>query len=256
MSQRRDEIAAYVAARGEVRIDDLVAAFGVSRMTIHRHVEELARLGVLRKLHGAVSAQPSGVYESLHGYRAGRHAAAKAALARAALAEITAGDALMLDDSTTLAALAPLLPGRGPLTVVTNSLGVMQALAGAEDIALITPGGAYHPTYHAFIGPLCETALAGLRANVALVSASAIDGMAALIQDGQVTRAKQAMLAAAARRVLLVDSSKFGRVALHKLAELTDFHAVFTDSALPGATAETLRAAGVPLHLVDIDDAE
>ncbi|MBJ6766278.1 hypothetical protein JGU66_36500, partial [Myxococcaceae bacterium JPH2] len=75
---------------------------------------------------------------------------------RAALAEITAGDALMLDDSTTLAAFAPLLPGRGPLTVVTNSLGVMQALAGAEDIALITPGGAYHPTYHAFIGPLCE----------------------------------------------------------------------------------------------------
>ncbi|TIR98629.1 MAG: DeoR/GlpR transcriptional regulator, partial [Mesorhizobium sp.] len=88
---RRQDIADYVIQHGEARIDELVTAFGVSRMTIHRHVDELARQGVLRKLHGAVSAQPSGVYESLFRFRETHAAAAKRALARAALAEIEPG---------------------------------------------------------------------------------------------------------------------------------------------------------------------
>lgn len=249
-ASRREAIAAYVAERGEARIDELASAFGVSRMTIHRHVEELARQGVLRKLHGAVSAQPSGVYESLFDFRRTRAPEAKRALARAAMSELQPGQAVLLDDSTTVAALGPLLPQAAPLTVVTNSLGLMRSLAGAEGIGLIGLGGDYHPTYDAFIGPLCEAQLAGLRVNLAICSASAVSGTAALIQDAQVTRAKQAMLAAAARRVLLVDASKFGAIALHRLADLADFDAVYADAALAPDTARALAAAGVPLRLV------
>lgn len=249
---RRDAIAAYVIERGEVRTDDLAAAFGVSRMTIHRHVEDLARQGVLRKLHGAVSAQPSGVYESLFSWRETRAPAAKAALARAALAKVVPGQAVVIDDSTTAAALGPHLPTRAPLTVATNSLGLMQRLAGQPDLELIALGGEYHPTYNAFIGPLCEEALAGLRVNLAICSASAISGTDALIQDARVTRVKQAMIRAAARRVLLVDSSKFGRVALHRFAGLDDFDAVYTDDLLSIETARALREAGVPLTLVPV----
>lgn len=250
---RRDEIAAFVSERGEARIDELVAHFAVSRMTIHRHVEELARLGVLRKLHGAVSAQPSGVYESLYGFRETRAAAAKQALAKATMAEITPGQVVMLDDSTTVGAMAPLLPAVKPLTVVTNSLGLAAQLAGAEEVTLISLGGEYHPTYNAFIGHLCESALAALRVNVSICSASAVSGTSALIQDPQVVRVKQAMLRAAARRVLLLDATKFGKVALHLFADLTAFDAVYADAALPPDTARRLRDAGVHLTLVETE---
>ena len=247
---RRQEIADYVIERGEARIDELVAAFGVSRMTIHRHVEELARQGVLRKLHGSVSAQPSGVYESLFRFRETRAAAAKQALARAALAEIEPGQVIMLDDSTTVNALGPLLPRITPLTVVTNSLPLAQQLIDAEEIHLILLGGEYHPTYNAFIGHICESALARLRVNLLICSASAVDGTAALIQDPQVVQVKQAMAAAAARRILLIDSSKFGKVALHMFADLTEFDVVLVDDALPEETARVLAAAGVNLKIV------
>ena len=247
---RRQEIADYVIKRGEARIEELIAAFGVSRMTIHRHVEELARQGVLRKLHGSVSAQPSGVYESLFRFRETRAAAAKHALARAALAEIEPGQVIMLDDSTTVNALGPLLPQITPLTVVTNSLPLAQQLVDAEDLKLILLGGEYHPPYNAFIGHICESALARLRVNLLICSASAVDGTAALIQDPQVVRVKQAMAAAAARRVLLIDSSKFGKVALHMFADLTEFDVVLADDALPEETARVLAAAGVNLKIV------
>lgn len=249
---RRQDIADYVIERGEARIDDLVAVFGVSRMTIHRHVDELARQGVLRKLHGAVSAQPSGVYEALFRFRLTRAAAAKAALARAVLEDVQPGEVVLLDDSTTVHALAPLLPGKVPLTVITNSLGVAAKLAGTDGLTLITPGGEYHATYDAFIGPMCESALSRLRVNLLVCSASAISGTSALIQDAQVTRIKQAMMTAASRRILLVDSGKFGKVALHLLADLTQFDAVYVDDGLPETTRRALMAAGVTLKIVPL----
>ncbi|MCB1469283.1 MAG: DeoR/GlpR transcriptional regulator [Rhizobiaceae bacterium] len=247
---RRQEIADYVIERGDARIDELVSAFNVSRMTIHRHVEELARQGVLRKLHGAVSAQPSGVYESLFRFRETRAAKAKHALAQAALKEIEPGEVVMFDDSTTATALGPLLAQVSPLTAVTNSLSLAQELVDAPDLKLILLGGEFHPTYNAFIGHICETALSQLRVNQLICSASAIDGTAALIQDPQVTRVKQAMMRSASRRILLVDSSKFGKVALHLFANLTEFDLVLVDDDLPEASADALRSAGVKLELV------
>ncbi|RUU03703.1 DeoR/GlpR transcriptional regulator, partial [Mesorhizobium sp. USDA-HM6] len=163
---RRQEIADYIIRHGEARIDELVATFGVSRMTIHRHVDELARQGVLRKLHGAVSAQPSGVYESLFRFRGAHATAAKQALARAVLAEIEPGQVVLFDDSTTANAVGPFLPQVAPLTVVTNSLSLAEQLVDKDDLKLILLGGEYHPTYNAFIGHICESALQKIRVNL------------------------------------------------------------------------------------------
>lgn len=250
---RRDDIAAYVTSRGEVRIDELVTTFGVSRMTIHRHIEELSRQGVLRKTHGAVSAQPSGVYESLFGFRLTRATAAKEAIAQAAAAaEVQAGQIVLLDDSTTVAAIVPHLARSLPLTVMTNSLPNAVALSAMEEVRLISFGGDYHATYNAFIGHLCESAVSRVRANLAICSTSAISGTSALIQDPQVTRVKQAMLAAASRKVLLVDQTKFDKVALHLFADLTDFDAIYTDATLPKDIVQRLHDAGTQVIQVPL----
>lgn len=250
---RRDEIAAYVAEQGEVRIDDLVQRFGVSRMTIHRHIDQLAQAGLLRKLHGAVAALPAGVYESLFRYRQTVASIEKSALARAALQFIQPGQVVMLDDSSTAHALAPMLAQVAPLTVITNSLASIELLTQAEDIDLICLGGQYHSTYNAFIGHLCETALPSLRANVLICSASGAQGGVAYIQDAQVTRVKQAMMASANSRILLMNHEKFSRSALHALAPLTAFDAVLVGADMPASTAIALIAAGVRLHLIEMD---
>lgn len=254
VDSRREAIAAYVIERGEARIDDLVAEFNVSRMTIHRHVEDLARQGVLRKLHGAVSAQPSGVYESLFSFRKTRSVVAKEALAKAAAGEVEPGSVILMDDSTTANALIPHIAALTPLTVVTNSLDLSERLSTLDSVNLICLGGEYHPTYRAFIGHLCESALSRLRVNLLICSASAISGTSAMIQDPLVVRVKQAMMAAAVRKVLLVDAQKFDRVALHLFADLTEFDAVYVDDRLPGLTGERLLSAGVNLQMVAVHD--
>ena len=168
--ERREEIAEYVIKLGQVRIDDLVEHFGVSRMTIHRHIDQLAHQGVLRKLHGAVTVQPSGLYESAFRYRVTVGRAEKDALARAAMDYVEPGQAVILDDSTTANAVAPLLLEVKPLTVITNSVSTAALLTNVDDIDFICLGGHYHRTYNAYIGIVCENAISRLRANVLIRS--------------------------------------------------------------------------------------
>lgn len=248
--ERKDAIAAYVMEQGDVRIDDLVERFDVSRMTILRHVDALAAQGVLRKLHGSVTAQPSSVYESLFAFRQSQNIAEKTALARAAIEEIEPGQVVFMDESTTASAIAPLLESKLPLKLVTNSLGLANMAVEIEELSLLLVGGDYHPTYNAFIGHVCESAIAALRGNLFLCSASAVSDGCALIQDPQIIRIKQAMFRAAQRRVLMVDSSKFDKVALHHFASLDQFDLVLVDDALPDATYEALVAQNIPLKRV------
>lgn len=249
---RREEIADYIMRAGQARIEDLVQHFGVSRMTIHRHIDALAQQGVLRKLHGMVTVQPSGLYESTFRYRETVGKAEKEALARAAMAYVEAGQAIMLDDSSTACALAGLLSEARPLTVITNSYVSAGKLIDADEVELISLGGKYHRHYNAYIGITCEKAVASLRANVLFCSASAIDGVTAFIQDAQVTKVKQAMMASSSRKILIVDSSKFGKLALNVLSDLTAFEVVLTTDRVAEADRARLVQAGVNLEIVKV----
>lgn len=251
-ADRREELAEHLMKVGYSRIDDLVAHFGISRMTVHRHIDALARQGVLRKLHGAVTVQPSGLYESAYRYRVNVAQEEKVALARAALDYVEPGQAVMLDDSSTAATLAGMLDKVAPLTVITNSLASADLLATLDEIELICLGGRYHRIYNAYIGLMCERSIASLRVNTAFLSASAVQGTTAFIQDQQVVGVKQAMMNVARQRVLLVDHSKFGKQALNVLGDLSLFDVVLTTDRLPADQAAALVEARVKLRVVPI----
>ena len=248
--QRQDRIAELVLQQPFVAAKDLAESFGVSLMTIHRALDELEARGVLRKVRGGATPQPSSLFESNVRYRLTLAGEEKQLLARAALPLIEPGQAVLIDESTTGLALARLLPERAPLTVITNSLSVMQELRSARDIKLIVLGGDYWPRHEAFCGLACEAAVSALRADVLFMSTTAISGGVAYQPDQDMAIAKRAMIAAAARCVLLVDHTKFGRVALHRLAPLTDFDLVMTDAGIDDAGLRQLREADVPYEVV------
>ena len=249
-ADRRDAIADHIQSVGYARVEELAERFGISRMTVHRHVEALTKQGIVRKLHGAVTAQPSGLYESAFRFRKTLAVAEKRNLARAALRFVTAGQAILLDDSSTAAILADHLGHVTPLTVITNSVSVAERLQSLEDIDLISLGGTYNRVYNAYVGLMCEQAIARLRVNILFLSASAVEGTRAFIQDQQIVRIKQAMMAAAQQRILLLDHYKFDRVALHALGDLSEFDKVLVTSGLSPERQQALREANIPLEIV------
>lgn len=242
---RQTEIAGYILANGTVTATSLAARFGVSLMTVHRDLDELERRGVVRKHRGGVTAQPSSVFESHLTYRLAQAPRAKAAIARAARNLIEPGMAVMLDDSTSALALAHLLNDVKPLTLITNFLEVIRMARSWEGVRLIALGGEYNASHDSFLGVPCIEALAGLRVDVLFASTSKVSQGFVFHQEQEIVLVKRAMLAAAARRILLADHTKLGRLALHRLAPLTDFDTVITDDGASEETLREMREAGV-----------
>jgi DeoR/GlpR family transcriptional regulator of sugar metabolism len=252
-AERQRAIADAVLAEGSIRIDAIAERFGVSLMTAHRDLDELAARGLLRKSRGTATALPSSLVESSDVYRRGQQLASKRALARAAMRHIEPGQAVIMDDSTTTFAMAPLLAQRVPLTVITNYLPLMNELVGQQGITLLGLCGQYHDWAGAFLGGLTNDTLSRLRADVVVMSTSAVVDGTCYHQTRDTVDTKRAMLRAAATRVLLIDHTKFERRALHALAPLTEFTHVIVDALTGEQHREDLRSQGVPVTVVPLD---
>jgi DeoR/GlpR family transcriptional regulator of sugar metabolism len=247
---RQARIIDLVTERGSVRIDDLSELLGVSSMTIHRDLDTLHAQQLISKVRGAAKVLQSALFETGVRVRLARQANEKEALARAVAAHVEPGQAVMLDDSTTCVYLARHIRDRAPVTVVTNFVPVMQELMGHPDNRLIGLGGVYYEWAEAFMGGMTVDAIRSIRADLLVMSTSAITNLVCYHQSEDTIAFKRAMLESSERRILVVDHTKFERRALHALGPVTDFDLVIIDDATPLDIQEQLRARGVTLEVV------
>ena len=246
--ERRHGIVELLVEEGSATLESLAHRFAVSKMTIHRDLDDLEADGLLRKIRGGATIESSGQFESDFRYRARIAADEKRRIARRAAEFIEPGTSVMIDDGSTSQTIVPFLIEKRPLTVITNNLAVVTDLAGLAGIDVIALGGTYSKKFNGFFGVLTEKALADLRADTVLLSSSAIDGRTAFHQDQEVLEVKRRMIASSARRYLMVDHRKFGRTALHLLSDLAVFDGVVTTDALAPDRAEALRQDGIKLY--------
>jgi DeoR/GlpR family transcriptional regulator of sugar metabolism len=248
--RRRADIVRLLLENTSMQIKDLATTLDVSLMTIHRDLNDLQNQGLVRRIRGAVSAEKSMLFESSYLYRARQHVSEKRRLARAAIAHIEPGNAIVWDDSSTTFHVTEFIDLVTPVTVITNALPVMEKLRDMQDIELIALGGKYHRAYNGFFGLACEKAIRSYHVDIALLSTTTIQGLSLYTQDEQVLRAKQAMIEIARKKILLIDESKFHFSALNHVASLSTFDVVLLSSSVDPAIIARLTDGGVKLQLV------
>lgn len=248
-SARRQAIIDLLIEMRIVGLDDLAERFAVSKMTIHRDLDELEGAGLLRKLRGGATIEAGTQFESDFRIRARQDAEAKHRMARAALDLVEPGMTVMINDGSMAADLGAALPEKRPLTVITNNAAVIDRIKDEPGITLIALGGVFSAKFNGFFGMVTENGLGRLRADLAFVSAPAVEGLRAFHMDDAVVRTKRAMIAAAGRSCLLVNHARFGRSALHVLADLTEFDTIITDAAPAPEDRAALDRAGIRLTI-------
>ncbi|MQA09635.1 MAG: DeoR family transcriptional regulator [Pseudonocardiaceae bacterium] len=254
VEERRQDVLRHVIEHGEARIDELGERFGVSLMTMHRDLDDLAERGLLRKLRGKVAAFPALTMEIAARFREGLHLTEKEALGAAAVGEISAGQTVFVDCSTTVFPLVNRMREIEPLTVVTNSLRVVRILGPCQGIETVLIGGRYNNEFDSCAGPDVVDALGDIRADVGFISATAVAGGRLFHPVQDYAALKNAARGSVHRNVLLVDHSKFGKTATYAHGEVSDYDLVIVDSRTPEDEIDAMIELGAAVRVVALEE--
>ncbi|MGY1708422.1 DeoR/GlpR family DNA-binding transcription regulator [Geodermatophilus sp. SYSU D00758] len=231
-------------------VEALAGRVGVSPSTVRRDLARLQREGRIARTYGGALVRDDVLHERSFGESARLHAEAKQAVAAAAAGFVPAGGTVFLDAGTTCLALARVLAGAGPLTVVTRGLEAALLLSRAADVRVVVVGGQVQPLSHGLIGPLVSVALDRLAFDVAFLGADTVDPERGLGEPTvEETWVKEVAAGRARRVVLLADSAKFTAGAAPAYLGIGPDWTVVTDAGIPPATAAAFDRRGVSVRV-------
>jgi DeoR/GlpR family transcriptional regulator of sugar metabolism len=251
-TDRKTRILAELSRDGEVRTARLTGRLGVSEATLRRDLAQLERQGALHRVHGGAILAAAPPPPDPFAERMVLCAAEKERIGRAAAALIRPGDVIILDSGTTIfhfvRQLAPDLLERGPLTVITSSIHIIQWLSRWKGVNLIVLGGLYMPDYDFSVGPQAVATLSGLHADRVFFSCDGLTlSHGATVDNVLEAEVDRAMLQAASEVSLLTDSTKFGVIGLTLILRPDEIDTIVTDAGAPEETLEGFRARGAKI---------
>lgn len=245
--QRQDALRALVRERGVIRLDDLCRELKVSPATARRDLDQLERVGAIRRVHGGAVSVDSRLDEPLFDDKTSLAAKEKLRIAEAALAFVADGETIYLDGGSTVLGLARLLRERTNLTVVTNSLRAAHELAG-HGPRLILIGGELRRLSQTMVGSLTRLVLHELHLDKAFMGTIGLapkEGMTTT--DPSEAFTKELVMRQARQVILLADSSKAGKVAFARAGSLDEVDVLITDAKLDKQFARELAEKKIKL---------
>jgi DeoR family fructose operon transcriptional repressor len=243
--ERHRVILEAIQRDGRASVVELSDNLAVAPETIRRDLSSLERQGLVRRVHGG--AMPAGRigFEPTVDSRSQFLTDEKLRIAQAAVLEVPAEGAIIIDAGTTTGAMLALIPEEAVLTVVTNSVLHAAALAHRPNITVLMLGGRVRSRTLACVDEWAIEGLHGLYADVAFVGTNGITAARGLTTPDRAEAAiKIAMLASARRRVVLADNSKFGDNHFAAFGKLEDIDVVITDVAVYDDVADEIESAG------------
>ncbi len=253
--ERRATIMQVITDQGAVTVADLCERFQVSDMTIRRDLSALEKAGLIRRIHGGAVSSRGRSYEPPFLTRAQESRAAKQAIAALAAELVNDGDSIALDVGSTTLEMARHLTGKHDITVLTASLPVANVLADHPGIRVILTGGILRHGEQSMIGAIAEEAFARFHVDKAFIGIGGVDLENGLteynVEDAQV---KQAMIRSSQYRILLADSTKFGRTTFASVAPLTEIDRIITDDELDMSYRTALEELGIRVHVAHPED--
>ena len=244
--ERQQEILRRARADGRVDVVRLAEDLAVTSETIRRDLTVLERAGVLRRVHGgAIPIERLG-FEPALAARDTLQTVEKERIAKAALAELPDGGAIVIDAGTTTGRLVEALPADYEVTVVVNSPPLATTLAMRPNVTVILLGGRVRGRTLATVDDMALQPLSQLRVDVAFMATNGLSVEHGLTTpDPAEASVKRAMIRAARRTVLLADHTKIGNDHLARFGSIAEVDLLITDTGLDDAVTEELEQAGL-----------
>lgn len=247
-SQRKKYLMDVLRRDGQVVATRLSAELGVSEDTIRRDLRELARDGLLQRVHGgALPASPAmGDFAARQQIAQGD----KAAIGRVAGGMIQPGQVVFVDGGTTCTQLVRQLPQELHATVVTHSPSIAVELVAHPNIDVIMLGGRLFRHSVVGVGAATLEAIAQVRADLYFMGVCSLHPEAGLTTgDYEEACVKRALCRAAAETVVLASSEKLATASPFCVVALGEIGGIVAPGATAQALLEPYRQLGITVTL-------
>jgi DeoR family transcriptional regulator of aga operon len=251
---RWSALLALLAARGRLRVAEVVEELGVSEATVRRDFGELARQQLVTRTHGGVVATAV-AYDLPARYKSAAADTAKERIAAAAADFAREGTVVGFNGGTTTSAVARHVAARADLassserpalTVVTNALNIATEMVLRPFIRCVSLGGVARPESYEQSGPLAAMVLEELWLDTLILGVDAVSarGGATCRHEGEASI--NALMVKRADQVVVVSTGdKVGKRNFARICAAGAVDVLVTDASAPHDAVAALEAAGV-----------
>ncbi len=246
--ERQKRIIEQLNNEGSVMVSRLSAEMGVTEETVRRDLEKLERKELLRRTHGGALPINDGSYEPSLEKRKALNVEAKKAIAHKAAESIVSGDTIFLDASTTTFYIAKEIKRMKNITVITNSIRVINELSDADGLKIIAVGGMVSNN-QSFVGATTEDFITcNYFADKMFFSSKGIGSNSVIFEGNeQECFIKQRMIKNSNVHYYLCDRSKIDRIGYMRLTGFEDIDCIITDADINEKLGEALKEYNVDI---------
>jgi len=243
---RLEQLQKYLVGRRMVTLEEIHAEFNVSIATARRDLDCLAQNGVVERIRGGafIAAQASPQLPVF--VRRQEQIQEKALIGLSAASLVAEGEAVFLGGGTTVLEVAKNLIGRKNITVVTNSILVINALADQMDVRLVIVGGIFRPEEQTVYGHFSERMLEEINADKVIFGAQSINLNYGVMNDlTNDVSTDQAFIQTGRVLILVADHTKFNRLSTVSICSLERLQTIVTDRSTSPEMVKSLRERGI-----------
>ena len=258
--ERRQKMVAFIEQNDGATVGELSRRYSVSEATVRRDLIQLSKDGFVERGHGGAVPRrlrrSQGLPELPVLERAGLRVSEKRAIGRAAARYVEDGDVILINGGTTTAEMVPFLGAARDVTVITNGLGIASLLAPLTNIKAVITGGVLRNSELSMLGMLTKDALHNLRADKLFMSSPAIHVDYGFSADDMLeVESDRNMMASAKEIIVLADHTKFGNIAMMRVAPIERVRRIITDSGTSGEVVAACAEQGVEVEVVSMEGA-
>lgn len=253
-SKRLNQIVALLKKNRTLSVKSLSNLLQVSEMTIRRDLNMLEADDMIIRSHGKASFKNDSDSNSddyqLRSEKVKMNAE-KDRIGKYAATLVEPGDVIIIDNGSTTDKLTKYIPNDINITVLCYNFNVLEQLVKKQYINIILAGGYYHRNDQMFESPHGINLIENIRATKLFISAHGIHKKLGMTcGNSYEVSTKRAILQSAETKILLADSSKFGRVRTAYFAQLNEIDAIVTDSGITQEWREFIEDIGITLYIV------
>lgn len=254
IEERRKKIATFVSQQEKVDIHTLAKLTNATEYTIRRDLAFLEQENLITRTHGGAKRtenqklvwQITSVTERLQ-----KNREQKTRIAQFAASLVDDNDSIMIDGGSTTQLMAYNLKEKRDLLAVTNSPDIAKILLDTDDAKVVQLGGEMQRNTFTVSGPEAEEHLAHFFVDKSIIGVSGADldhGCYAAIPSE--ASLKRLMLRQSRERIVLMDSSKFGRKAFSLAFPFNMVDILVTDTEAPSDLIIKLKEMNVKVYTV------